>query len=164
MLLEKTNKLHKIYWRNILFITVRNVVVVRLCFHRHLSFCSQEGVFHTPPPLGRHQPGQTPPRQTPLGRHPLWQTPPLADTPLGRQPPLRDGYCSGRYASYWNAFLLKTHFTFFIQQEKYTPPTVSVSPGGRYVMVPNNPTRVSGASYSIVVFFSTAAIHAGVLL
>ena len=49
-------------------------------------------------------------------------------------------------------FLFKTHFAFFIQQEKYTPPTVSVSPGGRYVMVPNNPTRVSGASYSIVVF------------
>ena len=46
---------------------------------------------------------------TPLGRHPLW-----ADTLLGRHPqgrhypgrhPLPDGHCSGRYATYWNAFL-----------------------------------------------------------
>ena len=41
------------------------------------------GVWQTPPP-GRHTPGQT----YPLGRH----------TPA-------DGHCSGRYASYWNAFL-----------------------------------------------------------
>ena len=35
-----------------------------------------------------------------LGRHPTGQTPvPLADTPQA------DGCCSGRYASYWNAFL-----------------------------------------------------------
>ena len=43
-----------------------------------------------------------PPGQTPLGRH-----------PSGRQiptPPLHgDGHCSGRYASYWNAFLLLFH-------------------------------------------------------
>ena len=26
-------------------------------------------------------------------------------TPLGRHPSLADGYCSGQYASYWNAFL-----------------------------------------------------------
>ena len=47
-------------------------------------------------PLGRHPPGQTPPAwaDTPLARHSPWQTPPSAD-----------GYCSGRYASYWNAFL-----------------------------------------------------------
>ena len=85
-------------------------------------------------PLGRHSsrqtiPGQTPPKQTPpwadtlplgspshgqtpspwpdtlpLARHPPpWQTPsPWADTPLPS-----DGHCSGRYASYWNAFLLR---------------------------------------------------------
>ena len=40
-------------------------------------------------PLGRHPPGQT----SPLGIHPPWVDPP------------RDGHCSGRYASYWNAFL-----------------------------------------------------------
>ena len=52
--------------------------------------------------------GCTPPRQT----H-LWQTPPWADTPCRADtpwadtpPPTGDGYCSGRYASYWNAFLL----------------------------------------------------------
>ena len=69
------------------------------------------GYTHTPqadtpwadnPLLGRHPlPGQMPPftRQTPpsLGSYP----------PLGRHPPPRDGHCSGRYASYWNALLLK---------------------------------------------------------
>ena len=30
------------------------------------------------------------------------QTPPEADTP---PPPTAEGYCCGRYASYWNAFL-----------------------------------------------------------
>ena len=42
-------------------------------------------------------PGQTPPptgQTPPLGRHPL----------LGRTPPPADGYCSGLYAYYWNAF------------------------------------------------------------
>ena len=38
---------------------------------------------------------------TPPGRHPHGQT------PRGRHlPPPPDGHCSGRYASYWNAFLL----------------------------------------------------------
>ena len=43
----------------------------------------------------------------------LWYTPPLADIPPGQTPPLpsacwdRHGYCCGRYASYWNAFLFK---------------------------------------------------------
>ena len=37
----------------------------------------------------------------------VWQRPPppRAEIPLGRHPP-PDGYCSGRYTSYWNAFLL----------------------------------------------------------
>ena len=39
--------------------------------------------------------------QNPLSRHTPGQTPyPWADTP-----PPADGYCSGQYASYWNAFL-----------------------------------------------------------
>ena len=42
-------------------------------------------VVYTPPPADTHS----------LGRH-----------PLGRHPPPQDGHCSGRYASYWNAFLL----------------------------------------------------------
>ena len=52
-------------------------------------------------PLGRHAPGQTPPSwadiPNPLGQTPLPR--------LGRHPAPADGYCSGRYASYWNAFL-----------------------------------------------------------
>ena len=40
---------------------------------------------------GVHPPGETPHT---LGRH-----------PQGKHPLPRDGHCSGRYASYWNAFL-----------------------------------------------------------
>ena len=51
-----------------------------------------------PSPTGQTLPGQTPPGQTrTLGRHPRADSP-WADTP----PP----HCSGRYVSYWNAFLL----------------------------------------------------------
>ena len=61
------------------------------------EFFSQGGGVHQPQadPPDRYPPGQTPPGQTPLmGRH-------SPDTP-----PPADGYCSGRYASYWNALLL----------------------------------------------------------
>ena len=51
-----------------------------------LSFCSRGGVCQTPSPLEQADTPQT--RQTP---------PPPAE---------RDGHCSRRYASYWNAFLL----------------------------------------------------------
>ena len=47
-----------------------------------------------------------PPRKTPFG-----QTPP-GRHPLPRHPPA-DGYCSGRYASYWNAFLFQFSLSFF---------------------------------------------------
>ena len=62
-----------------------------------------------PPPAGTPRPGT--PRQsrhthTP-GADPLEQ----AHTP---PPPQADGYCCGRYASYWNAFLL--HFVFTVRQ------------------------------------------------
>ena len=56
------------------------------------------------PPLGRY----TPPRQA----HPLAGTPPGQVHPPGRYPPPGSSACweiratSGRYASYWNAFLL----------------------------------------------------------
>ena len=67
-------------------------------------------------PLGRHPPADPPPGQTPPGRTPAGQTPPQSDTPQadtpqadtppsGQKPP-QDGYCSGRYASHWNAFFL----------------------------------------------------------
>ena len=44
----------------------------------------------------------------PQGRHPPWTDTPWQTPPLGRHPRTdtpRDGYCSGRYASYWNTFL-----------------------------------------------------------
>ena len=75
---------------------------------------------------GRHPPGQTPPGQTPPWTDTPHQTP-TGQTPQGRHPPADtpcpvhagihtpfpvhtwihppDGHCSGRYASYWNAFL-----------------------------------------------------------
>ena len=60
---------------------------------RHLSLSRH-------PPWTDTPPGQIfPPRQThPLGRHP-----PSRHCPP--PPPKSDGYCSGRYSSYWNAFL-----------------------------------------------------------
>ena len=77
-------------------VTVCNVVTVRLYFHKHLSFCprgggvSQHALGHTP------LPGQTPPLGRDPGRHP-----PGRHTHI----PSAYGHCSGRYASYWNAFL-----------------------------------------------------------
>ena len=82
------------------FINARNEVGARLCFYRHVWFCSQGGClpqcmlgYHTPrsrhppwkqtPPGGRHPPEQTPPRS----RTPWRQTPPGADTPGSRHPP-----------------------------------------------------------------------------
>ena len=49
---------------------------------------------------------------------PREQTPPQADIPPGADPPDQtlpsaDGYCCGRYASYWNAFLFFRHFGAF---------------------------------------------------
>ena len=66
--------------------------------------------------LGRGVCGRQPPGQTPPPPSACWDTHPLPsacwDTRLqcmlGYTPP--DGHCSGRYASYWNAFLFKTKF------------------------------------------------------
>ena len=74
------------------------------------------------PPRTRYPPGadtpgpDTPPRPHPPGadtppqtRHPPEQTPPGPDTPLDQTPPPEADASirsmSGRYASYWNAFL-----------------------------------------------------------
>ena len=94
--------------------------------------CAEPPLADIPP--GRHHlplvdtPWQTPPRQTPPGQTPPWadtnrQTPQWADIPLSRYPPPRvdtpwadtpspaaDGYCCGRYASYWNAFSFVVFF------------------------------------------------------
>ena len=57
-------------------------------------------------------PGQTPP-------HPWADTLPWANTPPPRADtlPPRDGHCSGRYASYWNAFLFFVN-SFTIRSRK----------------------------------------------
>ena len=91
------------------------------------EFCSRGGY------LGRYPQAGTPPRQVPprqvhplgrsthLGRYtPCSGTPPRQVQPLGRYPPgrypPRSSTCweirptSGRYASYWNAFLFSTMF------------------------------------------------------
>ena len=75
----------------------------RLCFYTSLSFCSQGECLpqcmlgYTPPPAGtRHHPGkQTPPQETdtPGACWEIWAT-------------------SGRYASYWNAYLFTFKFGF----------------------------------------------------
>ena len=60
---------------------------------------------YTPPTMGRHPPGRHALRaDIPLGRHPPGRHPQAdhswSDTPAP------GSHCSGRYASYWNAFLL----------------------------------------------------------
>ena len=66
----------------------------RYCFYTCLSaiLFTMGGPVYTP--------RQTPPGQTPPNRHTPW-----ADTPRQTPTPLPDGNWSGRYASYWNAFL-----------------------------------------------------------
>ena len=68
-----------------------------------------------PPPSGRPSREQTHlpvSRHPPGSRHPLEHTPPEQTPQRSRHPPgadispRRDGHCCGRYASYWNAFLL----------------------------------------------------------
>ena len=75
-----------------------------------------------PPPGSRHTfPEQTPPRaDTPLEQTPLEQTPPEQTPPWSRAPPPEQTpppkadsgirSMSGRYASYWNAFLFPFAF------------------------------------------------------
>ena len=73
-----------------------------------------------PPPPGRQTSplGQT----LLLGRHPLGRYPPSRQTPrAGRHPPTSaDGYCSGRYAPYWNAFLSFIIVYCFLSVNIYT--------------------------------------------
>ena len=85
--------------------TVRKRSLWRLCFYTCLSailFTGGYASVHAWIPPGTRQP--PPPRADTLQdqARPPGSRPPRADTPLG------DGYCCGRYASYWNAFLL-TH-------------------------------------------------------
>ena len=89
-----------------------------------------------------------PTRHTPRADTPLPYTPPLIDIPPS------DGHCSGRYASYWNAFLL--FYVVFITARKrslgqgniFTPVcpvhggeylTRYTPPGTRYTPLPGTP-------------------------
>ena len=109
--------------------------MLRFCSQGEGGQADTSQLADTSPLAGRHSPGQTPTGRHPLGSvtpaplqaHTPWQvdTPWQADTPLqadnplaGRHPPgrqthsPRDGHCSGRYVSYWNAFLLKMIYIF----------------------------------------------------
>ena len=79
----------------------------RVCHsvHRGVAGRYQSPSRQTPLLAGKHPP----PEGTPLtGRHPL-----AGRHPPGQTPP-SDGHCSGRYASYWNAFLFNAKFNFII--------------------------------------------------
>ena len=72
------------------------------------SFCSQGG--STSVHAGIPTPPQSRPPQGPGTPSPRAGTP-GADTPRDQAPPpAADGYCCGRYASYWNAFLFWRSF------------------------------------------------------
>ena len=75
-------------------------------------------------PTGQRPPGQRPPwtetpldrdppGQRPSGQRPPWTETPLDGDPLGQRPPWTETsphtVKSGRYASYWNAFLFHIH-------------------------------------------------------
>ena len=82
----------------------------RLCFQKRLSFNlpTREGGWTDPPPdadLGGRVvqcPMQTPCRQTPPKADPLDADPPVVAS--------NGGHCSGRYAFYWNTFLLTVKY------------------------------------------------------
>ena len=89
------------------FITVRNRSYRKVMFSQACVKNSVRGGVH---PLFR------PPRthtQTP------WAHTPWVDIPPGRPLPPLDGHCSGRYASYWNAFLFITTFFYIRMLEHF---------------------------------------------
>ena len=86
-------------------VTVRNEVAKVMFLH--LSVCPQgvclSACWDTTPPGA----GTPPPEQAPKGAGtPTRAGPtPQEQPPREQAPPPADGYCCGRYASYWNAFL-----------------------------------------------------------
>ena len=80
---------------------------------RCVPACTGADTPQTDTPWSDTPPGRHPPGQTPLGRHPpaqcmLGHT--HTHTHLPRACWDTHGYCCGRYASYWNAFLLWNAF------------------------------------------------------
>ena len=50
----------------------------------------------------------------------------------------RDGHCSGRYASYWNAFLLRGHFEVFQNAGYFVTPKVWLQSFGYFITSPRH--------------------------
>ena len=73
----------------------------------------------------------TPPGRYPLGRHAQGLS------PMGRHPCPRDSHCSGRYASLWNAFLLRNWNAAFYLCLRTVCDTNRVSPELRAVFLPH---------------------------
>ena len=92
------------------------------------EFCPRGGEDYTPskqtsPPLGQTPPGQT---HTP-------QADPSGQTPLtGRHPP-SDDHCSGRHASYWDAFLFHKYFYDILKIEMKKNSSMPISPFYSYL-------------------------------
>ena len=97
----------------------------RLCFYSCLWFCPQGGVCLSACWDTTHPWEQTPPRADPPGADtPRSRHPPGADTPWEQTPPRKADSSirpmSGRYASYWNAFLYSlTVVTLSCQKQIY---------------------------------------------
>ena len=115
-------------------ITVRNEVTKVMFLHLSVILFTVAGglpqcMLGYQPPGTRHPPRTSHPPGAadtpPMIRHPLGADPPEPGTPLDQAPPSEsrhppgpgippaDGYCCGRYASYWNAFLFDSIFAHF---------------------------------------------------
>ena len=107
----QTKNVIKFQFRNCYFVTENFIDCKgRLCFQKRLSVILSTGVRQTSLPGCRPR-GICP---TPLEAEPLDTNPLDADPPRLRPPGCRPpvvtssgGHCSGRYPSYWNAFLSK---------------------------------------------------------
>ena len=111
--IQLASKWYTCYWNDVLLPVATKLGQGNIFTSMCQEFCPQGGrvsasVHAGIPPRSRHQ---YHPRgaDTPQSRHPPEQTPPRADTPPEADTP-READCSrrstsGRYASYWNAFL-----------------------------------------------------------
>ena len=88
----------------LLFITARKRSLRRLCFHKRLSFCQHGGL--TSRGLSATPGGQ----YCILGRGPASRRFCNPGGRLGMTPPPPSDTTSGRYTSYWNAFLITIKF------------------------------------------------------
>ena len=102
--MQSTSRRYASYWNVILLLSTTKLR--RLCFNTCLSvilFMGGSASVHAGiPPLD----------QTPLDQAPPWDQ----ALPRGPGTPPADGYCCGRYASYWNAFLF-TRFLYWIRPD-----------------------------------------------